>query len=931
MPHFVQLKRLKRGSVDRALAQKAVTVRHDSGETQSYPPQKMDRMRFEHPERDDRIRKGVRVIHQMRGAGVVTSVSVSTAKAATFVMERTANCKNRRCSQSMQIRAHSQRDEKDQEDKAPIITLNDPHNQCKLTGFSPIHSAIALGQPGMVTFLLDLPDVDGMLEWPGGTSYAFRADLRLKTGESPTLTDLPAHLSPLQLAVFYGRKPSTALLLKKHMLPLWKWGPETCDHLFLDEIDSVFPGGNQVMELVARLDARDGTKEMLLDNFVDGFIYKLYQIKWNKLCYREHYAQLAMQILHVFSLIGMAASKGHFRDVPMWHCITNLSICFLLIEEEFRETFLFMKDREGHANLQDLCMSVLRERLHLRLSYKLVAWACSISVSVSILTWPDGHAATTDNSRREIVTMSLALGLFFAAQVFIGDLLITAESTGIYLLVVYEMLVNDVAMVLLPYTCFLLNFSTAMWPVLPVEQLYATNDAWGFVSVVYSMLMMTFTGSTSVRLGVVDDDLITLTTPDFSLLKFKEGESPDYNIARQLLPQVVVVGLFLYFTILSIVLLLNLLIAQMSGTYEDAKANGKLRWRWEFARRVMRLETLNNQIHTIHAGALDTIRDHGGKQRYYFEVLAFGKTVEGNAYEVKGSDGNIAEAIDIFSETGNKKSSVDLLQEDVEKLRTEIRPALQKLQEQVDRVLARSSRGSPQELDLLQDSTPMFSKPSSISHPGRRASRRPTDGSPRSASPPSSRVGPEKAAQDNRDKTRLNALFSSATLQSQAETFKPSAVSPTVGGGAAGTCAPSSIAPSYLNATSAQERQMRRKLTATSRTITGVISTSRRVVPEQHVDSADAMGATALPGSACIVPTPHNEASVFPGPLTPTAIQPLSPGNGAQWRQPPALPPHCGVPSATSLPVTPPFAPGVTRGDLPPLTPPRADQRFAHR
>eukprot|EP00966_Prymnesium_polylepis_P046875 1086269-Prymnesium_polylepis.1 len=60
------------------------------------------------------------------------------------------------------------------------------------------------------------------------------------------------------------------------MLPLWAWGPETCDHLFLDEIDSVFKGGNQVMELVSRLDARESTKEMLLDDFVDGFIHKLF-------------------------------------------------------------------------------------------------------------------------------------------------------------------------------------------------------------------------------------------------------------------------------------------------------------------------------------------------------------------------------------------------------------------------------------------------------------------------------------------------------------------------------------------------------------------------------------------------------------------------------------------------------------------------------
>jgi len=920
------LKKLRRGSVDKASgSNKEVWVRHDSGEMHSYLPQKMDRMSFEHPERDDKIRKGVRVIHDPRGPGVVTSASKATARAATFVMERVATCKTRRSSLSLQTRNRSPELNDDDDDSAPIITLNDPHNQCKLTGFSPIHSAIALGQPGMVTFLLDLPEVDGMLEWPGGSSFSLRADLHLKTGESPLLTDLPAHLSPLQLAVFYGRKPSTALLLKRHMANLWTWGPLTCDHLFLDEIDSVFPGGNQVMELVSRLDARQETKEMLLDEFVDGFIYKLFATKWEKMCYREHYAQLAMQLAHVITLVLMTASKGHFRDIPLWHTMTGLSIVLLLVEEEVRETILFMKDREGHANLWNLCWSVLYERLALRLTYKLVAWVCSAGVSILIMTWPHDVHATNANPRREFVPMLLALALFFATQILIGDLLITSQKTGIYVLVVYQMLADDVAMVLLPYTCFLLNFSTALWPVLPIENAVATNDVWGFVSVVWSMLLMTFTGSTSVRLGTVDTDLITLTTPDFSLLRFMDGTSPDMNIARQLLPQFIVVGLFLYFVVLSIVLLLNLLIAQMSGTYERATEEGLLRWRWEFARRVMRLETLNNSVHTIHAGTLDTIRDHGGKHRYYVEIKGFGKTVEGIAYEVDGPDGGVIEAVDIFSEISNKKTSSEIVQEAIERMRSETRSTLQRMQEQIDQVLARS-RGTL-EVDM-QDSPPALSKQCAATPEGRmQASRhasqtaallRSTDISPRSESPPTSRAGPAKIPEEMRDKSRLNALFASATLQSQH--IKPSVVSPTVGGGAVGISAPPAIAPSYLNATSAQERQMRRKLTVTSRTISSVLSTSSRVVPEQYIIGSDAVGATALPVAAGFVPAPHNEPrpSLVPGPLTPTATLPHSPGNGTQWRQPPALPPQCGVPAGTSLQMTPPRVPGATHGHLPP-------------
>ena len=47
-------------------------------------------------------------------------------------------------------------------------------------------------------FLLDLPDVDGMPEWPGGTSFDFRSLLSVKTGENH-IKELPASLTPLQV------------------------------------------------------------------------------------------------------------------------------------------------------------------------------------------------------------------------------------------------------------------------------------------------------------------------------------------------------------------------------------------------------------------------------------------------------------------------------------------------------------------------------------------------------------------------------------------------------------------------------------------------------------------------------------------------------------------------------------------------------------
>ena len=70
----------------------------------------------------------------------------------------------------------------------------------------------------------------------------------------------------------------------------------------------------------------------------------------------------------------------------------------------------------------------------------------------------------------------------------------------------------------------------------------------------------------------------------------------------------------------------------------------------------MRLETLNTNLYTIHAGELDTLRDWSGKIRYNVSILSVGKTVEGGEYEGGG---------DIFAnvEMGIAKSAQEIAEE----------------------------------------------------------------------------------------------------------------------------------------------------------------------------------------------------------------------------------------------------------------------------
>ena len=59
-------------------------------------------------------------------------------------------------------------------------------------------------------------------------------------------------------------------ILRTQSKPLWEWGPVSSYNLDLFGIDSIGETGNDVMEICARLDARERTQEMLLEEFMAG-------------------------------------------------------------------------------------------------------------------------------------------------------------------------------------------------------------------------------------------------------------------------------------------------------------------------------------------------------------------------------------------------------------------------------------------------------------------------------------------------------------------------------------------------------------------------------------------------------------------------------------------------------------------------------------
>ena len=82
----------------------------------------------------------------------------------------------------------------------------------------------------------------------------------------------------------------------------WVWGPVTQLSLDLDGIDSLGETNNDVMELVAVIGADPRTQEMLLEDFMQGFLHKLFDQKRKQFGFTFH---VAMRIFDGLYLIGL--------------------------------------------------------------------------------------------------------------------------------------------------------------------------------------------------------------------------------------------------------------------------------------------------------------------------------------------------------------------------------------------------------------------------------------------------------------------------------------------------------------------------------------------------------------------------------------------------------------------------------------------------
>ncbi len=191
------------------------------------------------------------------------------------------------------------------EPKLRFLSLNKEDQACVITGHLPLHAVTANSMYEMYKFLVDkLPEHPDVPKEMHAKSDARTLD----------------NLTPMQLAMQMGHKNMVKQIMRRQTRVLWKWGPVTQYEVDLECVDSAGKGGNDLMELgellpapicpvhrvlrstttlrnrcysslacaiaVGHLDATKNTIDMLLDAFIDGMLYKLFEQKWDKFAYK---------------------------------------------------------------------------------------------------------------------------------------------------------------------------------------------------------------------------------------------------------------------------------------------------------------------------------------------------------------------------------------------------------------------------------------------------------------------------------------------------------------------------------------------------------------------------------------------------------------------------------------------------------------------
>ena len=553
--------------------------------------------------------------------------------------------------------------------KTGFVSFNSRQDACKMTGFMPLHCIVANGLLAMYEYVTaELPH-----ELRADESHVTKIGTVMQAGG----------LSSLQLAAKMSDHRIFRHILKRQCAILWVWGPVTQFSLNLRGIDSAGAGGGDIMELITRMDASKGTTEMLLDTFMNGFIYRLFQKKWKLYGRKLHYMRRSLDLVMLVMLIMFSVALKNDAGRKTFHYVLAVGILVvtvIIIEEEVRTAYLFSANEQGEGDARISFRGLLKLALqfcklhwvHVQLVGLLFASSAALMILIApddvlalptVLPWSLSDAsssgssgsgswdevdwnATTQVGRRLTarsgggagttaanlpiydegtwawmwLLLTIAQFLLFVHFFFVMSL--PLEKLHILLLSIINMLKHDVLTWLVAYICTLFMYFMTMYTLYPRSGMNAFPMADKFNSI--------FSGAQAVvELGFVSEPVPLRIEP---MLDY------EFMSASMWTCSFVWVLLYITFIIMTMILLLNLLIAMLTYTFDSVLGESILKSRLSFSRCIIKMELVAESF-----GVQTRVGIRKGPEDYVFEFRSIERNVEDDEGSEDGYEGDFDE------------------------------------------------------------------------------------------------------------------------------------------------------------------------------------------------------------------------------------------------------------------------------------------------
>ena len=491
------------------------------------------------------------------------------------------------------------------------IDLNASDQLCVKSGFSPMHAAVCNGFASMYDFLVDLPEL--------GLNETLKGDEKLKSGIGNVpecLARYGSGLTPLQLACQLGLHDVFDHILRRptYSSILWKWGPVTQFRINLNGIDSASGQGGEVLELIGRFDAKVLTQEMLLDEFREGFLHKLFEEKWERFGQRMW---MVHRLLDLVYLVPLVTNALWLKEAPMVALQqTWLPICTLLtmgpcLEEDVRSAIMWWSGYQGppsdklaqfstwassHMVTTKVigCALTAVACIALIVGYKPagitdeMVWGPDFDQSGRMLHGAAGAAGSKAGTSGEDdifpIWIFMSLGLLIEMQYFFLALVNPNQELGVLFITINKMLGNDIAKFMQVFVIVFINYGFAMYICYP-----RTGD-------VFKPMNSPEFNSLSAAVQALVELALLGETPEVHM-----GGFQNFNTAQMIEFAFYVLFLFMYL-IMALILLLNLLIAMMGNTFAQVQEQAVREWRVANAQSLLRTEMLAKAFFVTNSG-----------------------------------------------------------------------------------------------------------------------------------------------------------------------------------------------------------------------------------------------------------------------------------------------------------------------------------------